>query len=113
MVRREWTEEEEQYLRENYPSGDLKEISKVLERSTGTIRAAAQRRGIKRKTYANGKGKGAPLDIHLCWRCKYSLDKPIGYCSWAHNLTPVEGWKTETKKSGMFKLIECPLFKQE
>ena len=113
MARREWTEEEEKYLCENYPSEDLKVMSKILGRSIGTIRASAQRRGIKRKTYANGKGKNAPLDIHLCWYCKHSLDIPQGYCSWAHNLIPVDGWKAEMKKNGKFKLIECPFFEKE
>ena len=111
-MRRTWTEDEEEYLCENFPEGDLQEMSRTLKRSIGTIRAAAQRRGLNRKSYANGEGKKAPINTHLCWYCKHSLDKPIGYCSWANDLTPVKGWGIKKRKSGRFVVISCPLYER-
>ena len=111
-MRRTWTEKEERYLCENFPEGDLQEMSKKLKRPIGTIRAAAQRRGLRRKNYANGEGKRAPRNGHICWYCEHSANKPIGYCSWAHNLTPVKGWKAKKGKSGRFKVTSCPLYER-
>ena len=111
-MRKTWTEEEERYLCENFPEGNLQEMSRKLKRSIGTIRAAAQRRGLNRKVYTNGEVKKAPINTHLCWYCKHSLDKPIGYCSWANDLTPVEGWETKKRKSGRFAVISCPLYER-
>lgn len=111
-MKKTWTEEEERYLCENFPKGDLQEMSRTLKRSIGTIRAAAQRRGLNRKVYTNGEVKKAPINGHLCWYCKHATNKPIGYCSWANNLILVEGWETKKRKSDRFAVINCPLYER-
>ena len=108
-MRKTWNEQEEKYLCENFPTENLKVMSAKLGRDIRAVRAAAQRRGLKRKE-AGGRGRAVLSDTHLCWYCKHSLDKPIGYCSWANDLTPVEGWETKKRKSGRFAVVNCPLY---
>ena len=113
-MKKTYTDEELKYLDENFPMGDLEAISKKLKCSLGAIRQLAVRRGLKR-AYGNGRGNKSPSEIHLCWKCKYATNKYTGYCSWAHNLTPVKGWETikqfHCKKS--FFVVKCPIFEDE
>ena len=44
----------------------------------------------------------------LCWKCK----KATGFCSWSHNLTPVEGWKAKKGKYG-YIVKKCPQFESD
>lgn len=47
----------------------------------------------------------------LCWKCANACTSG---CSWAENLTPVEGWTAEyNKKSKTYCVKECPLFTPE
>ena len=44
--------------------------------------------------------------------CVWCARSNINGCSWAEDLTPVEGWTAEPSKQG-WHVIECPLFVKE
>lgn len=51
MARRYWTEEQEQYLIDNYASIDTNELVRVIGKDASTIRARAIKLGIKKDIY--------------------------------------------------------------
>lgn len=48
-----WSKDQLNYLKENFPSGDLKTISQYLKRSQSTVAAMAKKQKIKRKYRAS------------------------------------------------------------
>lgn len=110
-----WSEEEIQYLRDNYGVIDLSLISTHLHRSFYALRAAAKRYGIKSQNLTR---RPIYQPQHICWRCVHATNKPIGYCSWADRLEPIDGWETKDasttrSKEDMFAVISCPLFEED
>lgn len=50
----------------------------------------------------------------ICWRCENST----GGCSWSRGLKPIDGWRaTKVKRDDCedftYKILYCPLFKEE
>lgn len=106
---RPWTSKEIEYIKSKYPIYPTKQLAIDLKRSTHCIAQKANSMGIKKDFDAANETRESE---HLCWKCKYSTNSYLGFCSWAHNLKPVEGWITVSKFNG-FSIVKCPLFEEE
>ena len=59
-------------------------------------------------------GIAAGTKQQLCEKCA----KAAGFCSWSHNLTPVEGWEADPvpdSRGGIYsyQILTCPLFEKD
>ena len=110
-----WTPEKDTYLRKHYATALMTNMEYILDTTAANIYKRAFVLGLKRDFATKDKITRFLQSEHLCWKCKYATNKYTGYCSWAHNLTPVKGWETikqfHCKKS--FFVVKCPIFEVE
>ena len=135
-MKRTWTEEMNNYVRENYGKIPAKEIAKQLNKTSGAIVSRAKYLGLRYESdYSEQEKEMFKRERHLCWKCKHAVNKPVvvqivkgkpkmvGKCPWADRLEPVKGWETITvgyrggiknddncDKTERFAVIKCPLY---
>ena len=102
---------------------------KVVQKEVKLFKAKKLLNSMNKKEVVKSSRSREVIYDHICCNCRHATNTPVGYCSWADRLKPINGWKTVNKgmigrqvmihgklisvQTQAFNVVKCPLFHKD